>query len=243
MTRRAPTSSSLRPSSAVLSPPPTWHGSRPQMLSISARFSPCRMAASRSISCTSGYFANRSIQYSKSSNASFSFSPWTNCTIRPPSKSIEGINMALLSQQARAPPGEGPRLTRRLAHSLHLLQEESRRRSSPLRIALGLQLGLRHQLQALQLKLQKKHPGRIPLEQQARDPIARDKKTAVLRPPDQKLVRDLVQQRKPSPDVDPLPHGRVAPTRHRPYHPRTLHRERGMAVAAASNLAEMRSEE
>ncbi len=45
------------PSSAVLRPPPTWQGSRLQIISISARFSPCRIAASRSISWTSGYFA------------------------------------------------------------------------------------------------------------------------------------------------------------------------------------------
>src|ERR1039458_1126449 len=238
MIRRAPASSSLRPSSAVFSPPPTWHGSRPQIISISTRFSPCRMAASRSINCTSGYFANRSIQYSKSSNASFSFSPWTNCTIRPPSKSIEGINMALLSQQAPVPPRAGPRLTRRRAHPLPLPRDESRRRSSPFRIALGLRL--RHHLQALQLKLQKKDPGRILLVQPARDRVARDQKTTALRPPDQKLVRDLIQQREPSPDVDPLPHRRLAPLFHARQRPRTLHRERGMAVAAASNLAEMK---
>src|SRR5574338_356487 len=39
----------------------------------SARLSPVPIAASRSINCTSGYFANRSIQYSKSSKSSAFF--------------------------------------------------------------------------------------------------------------------------------------------------------------------------
>src|SRR5205814_4670149 len=40
-----------------------------------------------------GYLEKRSIQYSKSSKASFSFSPWTSWTIRPPMRSIEGISI------------------------------------------------------------------------------------------------------------------------------------------------------
>src|ERR1700722_16984691 len=96
MTRLAPASSSARPSSAVFNPPPTWQGRRLAIISIRARLSPWRMAASRSINCTMGYLEKRSIQYSKSSKASLSFSPCTSWTMRPPIKSIEGISMCSL---------------------------------------------------------------------------------------------------------------------------------------------------
>src|SRR5258708_36436867 len=95
MTRFAPASRRIRPSSAVLRPPPTWHGRRFAIISMRLRFSPWRIAASRSISWTIGYFEKRSIQYSKSSKASFSFSPWTSWTMRPPMRSIEGISILL----------------------------------------------------------------------------------------------------------------------------------------------------
>ncbi len=46
---------------------------------------------------------NFSIQYSKSSNARRSFSPCTSCTMRPPSRSIEGISMAASPERLPAP--------------------------------------------------------------------------------------------------------------------------------------------
>src|ERR1700731_3628694 len=96
MTRLAPASSSAWPSSAVFRPPPTWQGRRLAIISIKARLSPWRMAASRSINWTTGYLEKRSIQYSKSSKASLSFSPCTSWTMRPPIKSIEGISICSL---------------------------------------------------------------------------------------------------------------------------------------------------
>src|ERR1700722_4402172 len=96
MTRLAPASSNAWPSSAVFKPPPTWQGRRFAIISIKARLSPWRMAASRSINCTIGYFEKRSIQYSKSSKASLSVSPCTSWTMRPPIKSIEGISICSL---------------------------------------------------------------------------------------------------------------------------------------------------
>src|SRR6266478_918362 len=63
------------------------------------------MAASRSMSCTTGYFEKRSIQYSKSSKASLSFSPWTSWTMRPPMRSIEGISIrSFLAFPGSVPP-------------------------------------------------------------------------------------------------------------------------------------------
>ena len=53
-------------------------GSLLMNLDSRARLSPVPMAASRSINCTSGYFANRSIQNSKSSKSSAFFSPCTS---------------------------------------------------------------------------------------------------------------------------------------------------------------------
>ena len=54
ITRRAPSAKISRAVSIERIPPPTWQGSRCTKSPISARLSPVPMAASRSISCTSG---------------------------------------------------------------------------------------------------------------------------------------------------------------------------------------------
>ena len=57
ITRKAPSASISCARSTVRIPPPTWQGSRRKSDRTSARLSPCPIAASRSMICTSGYFA------------------------------------------------------------------------------------------------------------------------------------------------------------------------------------------
>jgi hypothetical protein len=70
------------------------------------------------------------------------------------------------------------------------------------------------------------------------DAVARHEKAPTLRPKDQEFIGHLIQQRKPSPDIDLLLYRRIAPTRRRPYLPRTHHRERGMTVVPLLGLTE-----
>src|ERR1035437_6580980 len=92
----------------------------------------------------------------------------------------------------------------------------------------------------MHLKLHKQHPARIGLRNAIESAVAGHENTSTLRPPDQELVRNLVQQREPSPDVDLLLRRNFTPACHRPYLLLALHRKRGEAVAAAPGL---RSEE
>src|SRR5215813_953974 len=74
-------------------PPPMRQGSRLQIAAAMATLLPSPLAASRSISWTRGKRENRVIQTSGSAASIASFSPCTSWTMRPPCKSIDGINM------------------------------------------------------------------------------------------------------------------------------------------------------
>src|ERR1700733_11782081 len=74
--------------------PPTWHGKRLAISRTSVVLLPDPIAASKSISCTSGYAENRCTHSSNPSNSNAFFLPWTSCTTLPPIRSIEGISTA-----------------------------------------------------------------------------------------------------------------------------------------------------
>ena len=63
--------------------------------------SPASLAASRSISCTFGIPWNREIHDWMSVVSTASFSPCTSCTMRPPWRSMDGINMVAPESRAR----------------------------------------------------------------------------------------------------------------------------------------------
>ena len=98
----APLGHPARPTVRI--PPPTRQGSSAQMCVTRSSLSPASLAASRSISCTFGIPWNREIHDWMSVVSTASFSPCTSCTMRPPWRSMDGINMVAPESRARVNP-------------------------------------------------------------------------------------------------------------------------------------------